>query len=215
MNDPLRDRLRQGDPLLLGDDTDPVPAAPPPELLERIMSTPVVPDTVSSGSSGPSGAVSSTSRPARSRWKFALGGAAAAALIGIGGVALLADRNGGTDPIASPPLELELGPSDPLASCLPFDVQTLAGMSVAFEGTVTDVTDDTVALTVDRWFRGGEADTVVLASSADDVALVGGADFVVGSTYLVSAEGGAVSVCGYTGPATDDLRAAFEQAFAA
>jgi len=40
-----------------------------------------------------------------------------------------------------------------------------------------------------------------------------GVDFTTGRTYLVSAQDGTVSSCGYTGELTNDLLAAYDRAF--
>ncbi len=115
---------------------------------------------------------------------------------------------------STPPLGLSLGPDDALASCIAFDVAILAEMPVAFEGTVTAVAGEQVTLTVDRWFKGGDADTVELSAPAGMEALIGGIAFVEGDRYLITATDGAVNYCGFSGPATPELTAAFEQAFA-
>ncbi len=112
-----------------------------------------------------------------------------------------------------PMLELSLGAGDGLASCLQFDVATLAGMSVAFEGTVTDIEGERVVLEVERWYTGGDTARVALIGPAGLEALVGGIDFEDGGRYLITAAGGVVNYCGYSGAATPEFRAAFEQAF--
>jgi hypothetical protein len=45
-------------------------------------------------------------------------------------------------------------------------------------------------------------------------ALIDGFDFEVGQQYLITAAEGTVNFCGYSGPATPELTAAFDQAFA-
>ncbi len=128
----------------------------------------------------------------------------AAALLG----GTLLARGGDT-----PPLELSLGGGDGLASCLPFDVAILADMSPAFAGTVTAIDGERVSMDVDRWYTGGDAARVDLVSSAGAISLIGGVDFAVGGRYLVTATGGIVNACGYSGAATPEYEAAFEQAF--
>ncbi len=78
---------------------------------------------------------------------------------------------------------------------------------------MTAVDGEQVTLTVDRWFRGGDAATVELHAPAGMQALIGGIDFVEGGQYLVSATEGNVNYCGYTDASTPELRAAFERAF--
>ncbi len=63
---------------------------------------------------------------------------AAVAVAAIAALIVAALLIGGDDPEPqAAPLELSLGEGDGLASCLAFDTAILAGMSPAFEGTVT------------------------------------------------------------------------------
>jgi hypothetical protein len=195
MNDELRNEIRRLDPMPPG-----VPIEPPsPDHLEDIMATAPTDTT--------------PRNPLRNRW-YAAAGIAAVAL----GLAVAVPNLTGNDPAPSAsgtPLVLSLGEGDGLASCLPFDVAILADMPLAFEGTVTAVDGEQVTLTVDRWFTGGDAATVELTAPAGMQALIGGIDFMDGGTYLVTATEGVVNYCGYTGPATPEYRAAFEEAFGA
>ncbi|MGE3960078.1 MAG: hypothetical protein AB7F65_00180 [Dehalococcoidia bacterium] len=119
--------------------------------------------------------------------------------------------SGGTE--AEQPLELSAGSGDAMASCLAFDPDVLADMPVAFEGTATAVDGDRVTLEVDRWFKGGDAGEVVLLAPEGLEALIGGISFEEGEQYLVSATNGQVNYCGFSGPATAELEAGFEEAF--
>ena len=101
-----------------------------------------------------------------------------------------------------------------MASCIAFEVGFLAEMPVAFEGTVTSVNGDAVTLSVDHWYKGGDATTVELNAPQGLEALIGGIEFVDGEQYLISATEGNVNYCGFSGPSTDEFRAAFEEAFA-
>jgi hypothetical protein len=94
-----------------------------------------------------------------------------------------------------------------------FDVALLADMSPAFAGTATSVEGETVTVTVDRWYTGGDAATVVLNGAVGSPALIDGFEFVVGQQYLITAADGNVNFCGYSGPATPELTAAFDVAF--
>jgi hypothetical protein len=148
--------------------------------------------------------------PRRRRWPL-LAGVTAAIVIaaGVTTVAITADD----DPV-DPPLALVLPEDTALASCIVFDVAFLADMPVAFEGRAVEVADGQVTLDVNRWYRGGDADRATLAAAGGMVALLDGFEFVEGSDYLITAtEDGTVNFCGYSGLATDDLRAAFAQAF--
>jgi hypothetical protein len=97
--------------------------------------------------------------------------------------------------------------------CLAFGVGILADMQMAFEGTATDVSGDRVTLTIDHWYRGGDAADVSLIGPAGMEALIGGTAFKTGGSYLISAREGTVNYCGYSGEATGNLRAGFDQAF--
>ena len=110
-------------------------------------------------------------------------------------------------------LELDAGSADAMASCLPFDVETLAGMPMAFEGVVTGVDGPVVTLSVERWFTGGDEATVRLIGEHQSPALIAGFEFKLGSDYLVSATNGEVNYCGYSGPSTTELLSGFETAF--
>ena len=201
MKDELRERLGRLDPMPPAVPTESVTSQSSRDLLEKIMQTTPVeqPDTPST--------------PKKNGWL--LGVAAVAALVvAVGGaIALSGDGNG--DPVASgPPLELNAGADDPMAMCIVFSVEELAKAPLAFEGTVTSVEGETVTLEVDRWFKGGDADQVEINAPAGMEALIGGIPFEVGGQYLVTAYDGNVNYCGFTGPSTPELTAAFEQAFA-
>lgn len=112
------------------------------------------------------------------------------------------------------PLELDLGESNAMASCLAVDVATLAEMAPAFKGTVTDVEAETITLDVDTWYAGADpAETVRLRAPQGLEALIGGIDFQVGEQYLITAADGSVNYCGYSGPADETLTALFDAAF--
>jgi len=70
-----------------------------------------------------------------------------------------------------------------------------------------------VTLTVEEWYTGGDAGTVVLHAQSGMEALIDGFTFAEGEAYLVSAAEGTVSFCGFSGPATDELRAVYDEAF--
>ena len=135
------------------------------------------------------------------------------AMAPLAAVALLVAACSSGDPEAEAPMELTAGGGDTMASCLAFDPNVLADMPVAFEGTAKNVEGERVTLEVDRWFTGGDADEVVLVAPAGLEALIGGINFEEGEQYLISATDGQVNYCGYSGPATADLEAGFEQAF--
>ena len=211
MNDELREQLGRLDPMHPG---VPVESATTPSStarMEKIMNTPLI-DREDAGSS-------STLNPAPTgthrRRKRMLLGVAAAAIVTIGGAVIVRNNSddNSTEVVAGPPIELSLGDSNVMSSCIVFDVALLADMSPAFAGTATSVEGETVNLTVDRWYTGGDGATVVLKGSAGSPALIDGFEFEVGQQYLITAAGGNVNFCGYSGPATPELAAAFDAAF--
>ena len=200
-DDDLRARLRRLDPA--GDlPVDPVGSPRAASSMERAMQTLDTPSTLPLR---------------RSRRRPLVAGLAALAAVAAvtTGVLVL----GGDDPAGTTStLDLSLSEDVATASCIQFSEDVLAGMPVAFAGTVDAVSDDEVVLDVDRWFTGGDADVVRLdvpgGVGPEAVALWYGVDFREGERYLVTATGGNVNSCGYTVPATPDMEAAFERAFA-
>ncbi|MFN2539287.1 MAG: hypothetical protein ABR549_14215 [Mycobacteriales bacterium] len=195
-HDDLRVRLARQDPAPA---LDPVESPRAPELLERIMSTPVLTPTETDAG------------PRRRRLVALAAVAAAAAAVAIGVVAL----NGSSEPAKAPTtLALTLPSSNVMQSCLRFDVAILKDMSPAFAGTVTSVGNGKVVLDVDHWYAGAPADRVELAvPEPNSAATLDGVDFEVGKRYLVTAAQGNVNGCGYSGLATPDLEKAFTEAF--
>lgn len=207
-DDELRDRLARADPAPAGVPVDPVTGPRARERVERAMRTPV--QTPTHPAEEPD-----AGRFSRRPLLLAAAAAVLIALVG-GGFALLGGSGpggGATDPAST--LALELPASDVAASCMVFDVRFLAEVPVALGGTVSAVEEEQVTLDVDRWYRGGDADVVTLSTpAADSSAVLDGVDFREGERYLVSAsEEGAVTGCGFSGPATPELGTAFETAF--
>ncbi len=198
-DDGLRDRLAAADPARRAS-IEPIPL----HLMEHVMTT-----TLSQPASNDEPA------PARrrNRWKLpaVLGGVAAATAV-VAGVAALRDDGSTT----TAPLVLS-GGGDALASCMPFSTEILAEMPTALEGTVTAVDGPTVTLTIDRWYHdstNSSALEVVVNAPQGMEALIGGVAFETGNSYLITADtDGNVNYCGYSAPATDELRAAFDEAF--
>ena len=204
--DELRERLRRLDPVPETTAVEPLTTSASRTRLENVMRTEI-----------PTGSEDRTAgagpRRPRTAWV-----AAAAALVLVAGVAAAVIGGGDDDTgdVASgPALELDLGASDTMASCMPVEARFLADMPVAFAGTAESVDGELVTLSVDRWYAGGDADRVVLRSPAGMEALIEGVTFEPGARYLVSATGGTVNFCGYSGPATPELTALFEEAFGA
>lgn len=199
--DDLRARLRRIDPAPA--DLDPPVSRPAPDLMERIMTTPLLDHAPS------------TAQAPRRRYLVA----AAAALVLAGG-SLAALTLGGEDAKTTPKqakattVSLALPGGNSISSCAPFSVTFLKDMSPAFSGTVTSVEAGSITLTVDHWYAGGTADQVKLALPPDtSSASLDGITFEQGKRYFVTAAQGTVNGCGYTGLATPDLERSFNEAF--
>lgn len=211
--DELRARLAAADPARRGGPAEVVDESPDvvsTRIEEAVMATRITPrPTRSSGDdSGDPPHVS------RSRWLAAavlivlVTAAAAAALVG----GFLADDE------RDRTLALTAPGADATTSCLAFDVGFLREMPLAFAGTATTVTDDEVVLDVDRWYKAGptqrEASTVTLSVPGGKASVaLDGVEFAEGERYLVTATDGQVNGCGFSGPATPELSAAYQEAF--
>lgn len=199
MADELRDRIARIDPMPSDVPVEPVTSEKSRQLLEKVMSTELKER-------------SSTAPAPRRTWTLAIA-AVAALIVATGGVIAL---SGGDDPapIAAQPLELNVPGDDTMASCIMFSPEELARVAgIAFGGTVTSVEGETVTLSVDEWFKGGDAEQVILNAPQGMEALIDGIAFVEGEQYLITAQEGTVNYCGFSGPATPEYQAAFEQAF--
>lgn len=185
---------------------DPITSDRARTLLEAIMSTPLIEDDA------PTRSHASVAPRGRRRW-FALGGAG---VVAAAAIALIVS-NGASPTVTA--TELAVTPVDPLTSiCLAFEPSQLAGVEIAFGGTVTEITGDqttgsTIRIEVDRWFRGGDTDVVDLTVPAGFTAALDGVDFVVGTRYLVTAVDGVVTSCGSSGPATPEFEQIFTDVF--
>jgi hypothetical protein len=99
--------------------------------------------------------------------------------------------------------------------CAVPSAETLATFDTAFSGTVTAVGDGTATLSVDQWYAGDEAATVTVGSPSKDLQdLLLAVDFQEGRSYLVSATGGRVTLCGFTAEESPELQALYDEAFA-
>ena len=154
--------------------------------------------------------------PGRGRVYLLAGAAAAMVAIAVGvGIAVGSgdderskEANPGTGTSVT---ALTAGPAA-AAKCRVPSPEMVASQEVAFEATVLSVRDGVVTLDPSKFFAGPETDRVTvdqpdLGMSERPV------DFQVGEDYLVAATEGSVSICGLSGPATDDLRALYEAAF--
>jgi hypothetical protein len=202
MNDQLHERLQAVDPARHGDELAPDDAWIA-ELARTAMSEDRPPVT------------------ARRRLVVPLAVAAATTLV-VGGavtatVVIGADdgaKSGNSLVAAKAPLKLK-APSPASASmCIRFSPDILAGMPVAFSGTVTSLGDQTVTLDVDHWYRGGDEVQVEIGRLDESaIALVGIPALNVGDRYLITATDGVVNACGYSAPWSDDMAAIFAAEF--
>jgi len=152
--------------------------------------------------------------PGRKRWVPL---AAAAAVMAVAaGTAAFALLGGDDDPAprALTTTELSVAGEDSMQMCMPVEAETLRNADQALEGTATEVTDDRVVITVDKWFKGGDTDLVALTPADPNlVALVGAIEFEEGQKYLIAAGDGQVSSCGLSGPYEPTLAAFYAEAF--
>lgn len=162
---------------------------------------------------------------------------AAAAAVVIAGVGGYAATRGGDDPVAptaaaTPSESTALTSPSPGDSGLPVPGTTTLSTSIyegrcaapssgfvaaqqqAFSATVTAISGRTITLQTSEVYAGEVAQTVqVQAPSRALRALIQGARFEVGGSYLVAASDGMVAPCGLTGKATGDLQSMYEKAF--
>ena len=93
--------------------------------------------------------------------------------------------------------------------------ETLATFDTAFAGTVTSLEGGTATLAVDEWYAGDEVATVTVESPSQDLQdLLLAVEFEEGTSYLVSATGDRVSLCGFTAVKDPELQALYDEAFA-
>lgn len=157
-------------------------------------------------------AETSGTTPVRQRGRLTwLAGAAAVAVIAGGGFAVASSMGddpvtpqaGEKPPAAVDPVVVTLDAPSPAAKCAMPSPEILAQFDTVFSGTVTSVDGDVITLTPTETFVGDSADQIEIVGGMDSRALGGVVDFQVGETYYVSASGGQVSACGYSGSAAD------------
>ena len=100
--------------------------------------------------------------------------------------------------------------------CAMPSAEVLSMFDTAFEGTVTSVDGGAATLEVDPWYAGGDASTVTVEAPSKALEdLLMAVDFQEGQTYLVSADGDRVTLCGFTAETTPELEALYVEAFPA
>jgi hypothetical protein len=98
--------------------------------------------------------------------------------------------------------------------CAMPSAEILSTFDTAFEGTVTSVDGGTATLEVEEWYAGGEASTVTVeapSKALEDLLLA--VDFQEGRSYLVSADGDRVTLCGFTAETSPELETLYAEAF--
>ncbi|MDO8390926.1 MAG: hypothetical protein Q7V57_10585 [Actinomycetota bacterium] len=201
MNDELQQRLSRSDP---AHDVSihPVDGPHAAALLEQIMNTPLTPEPSAAGTPG---------RTPR-RWAaFALSGAAVAAIIAVGVVAITGDD----DTTTATQVTYSLAAGDPMAMCLRVDEYQPSPGLIGLRGTVAEVGAGTVTLDVTKWYAGGDADQVVLTVADMANVALDGVEFTAGGDYLVTVLDGQVLICGLSAPYSAELEALYDQWFAA
>jgi hypothetical protein len=150
----------------------------------------------------------------RRRWT-PLAAAAAVIAIAAGGVGVAMNRGDDKPAPAAGRTVTELTlPGPAMGKCAPVSAAMLRNVDQALEATATAVSDDSVLLSVDKWFKGGTSDEVRLVpASTDMVGIEGAIEFKQGERYLISAAGGHVDSCGFSAPYSSELEAMFTEAF--
>lgn len=126
-----------------------------------------------------------------------------------------ASESGTTPTSGSGTVELVADGSTATGKCAAPNAETLAGFDTAFAGTVTSLDDATATLSVDQWYAGGDdASTVTVSAPSQDLQdLLMAVDFEEGTSYLVSADGERVTLCGFTAETSPELEALYAEAF--
>lgn len=105
-------------------------------------------------------------------------------------------------------------PGTSSAKCMVPNAEVLRGQDLAFKGTVTGVDGPAVDLDTTEVYAGAVSEEVrVQAPSTEMSLMLSGVQFEVGTTYLVSATGGQVTLCGLTAEVTPELAALYAEAY--
>ncbi|MFI6541702.1 hypothetical protein ACIBO9_00525 [Streptomyces prunicolor] len=202
-DDELLDRLKSADPAL-------TTQAPPPDI-DRLVEDTLNTDTALQSATTAAGI-------ATAGWgRRRLFGLAAAGLLVLGGgvaggiMANSGNGNGHSAAAKTAPTAgaLRLTAEGGSGKCVPPGLATLRKYPTLFEGTVTSVKGSTTTFRVDQWFKGGDAETVVLTS---DTGIPETLTYAEGGPYIVGAKDGFVPPCAAI-DATPETIAEFHQAF--
>ena len=190
--DDLENRLRAADPA-----AELVPLGP--DRVTRLLET-----TMTITLDKPS------ARPRRRRMIAVAAAAVAAAIAGV----VIAVGGGHEAAPQAQPTVTRLVNAGGTAKCAAPTAGTLAGASPAFAGTVERIEQGVVTLKVTRLYAGPASDLVeVRQASGASEALIGATLFETGRSYLIAAADGSALACGYSGLATPELQALYDEAF--
>ncbi|MFI6467735.1 hypothetical protein [Streptomyces sp. NPDC050538] len=202
-DDELLARLKSADPALTG-------VAPPPDI-DRLVEDTLNTDTALQSATTAAGL-------ATAGWaRRHLFGLAAAGLLVLGGgvaggiMANSGDSNGhsAATKTVAPAGALRLTAEGGSGKCMVPGVDTLGKYPTLFEGTATSVNGSTATFHVDRWFKGGDAETVVLTSDTEVSETL---TYTEGGHYIIGAKDGFVPMCAAIEATPEDV-AKFRQAF--
>lgn len=151
--------------------------------------------------------------PARPRHRRMFAVAAAVVAAATAGTALAI--GGGHEPARpAQPTVTRLVNAGGTAKCAAPSAATLAGAPLAFAGTAERIDQGVVTLKVTRLYAGPASDLVeVRQASGASEALIGATLFETGRGYLIAAADGRALACGYSGLATPELQALYDEAF--
>lgn len=98
--------------------------------------------------------------------------------------------------------------------CAVPSAEVLSRQTLAFDGTVTDISDGLVTLEPTTFYAGEPTEEVQLQAPQQVLReLILAVSFEEGERYLVSAVEGEVSVCGYSAPWSPELERLYRDAF--
>ncbi len=103
--------------------------------------------------------------------------------------------------------------TDPTASCAVLSPDLLTDRDTAFAARAVAVSGGEVTLEVTHRYRGSVSEQVRVEQPGDPSSEDGAAPLAAGTDYLLSADGGRLTGCGLSGPASPELQALYDTAF--
>lgn len=141
----------------------------------------------------------------RGRTRILLGAGA-----GVAAAAVVLGVVGRDDPSVT---RLTAAVTDPTASCAVLSPDLLTDRDTAFAARAVAVSGGEVTLEVTHRYRGSVSEEVRVEQPGDPSSEDGAAPFAAGTDYLLSADGGRLTGCGLSGPASPELKALYDTAF--